>query len=120
MPNGYSRTLAPPWFAGEVKSGAKNGFGMTQLSKSGAIYMGELTAEILTVLPTGEVTGKSTAQTILVSGKMNQSTTAMQSLVVDATGVITGEIAYGDLEIRRGGELLGSITQINKQSKLTK
>jgi hypothetical protein len=41
MPNGYSRTLAPPWFAGEVKSGAKNGFGMTQLSKSGAIYMGE-------------------------------------------------------------------------------
>ena len=86
---------------------------------SGSVQ-GELTAEILTVLPTGEVTGKSTAQTILVSGKMNQSTTAMQSLVVDATGVITGEIAYGDLEIRRGGELLGSITQINNQSKLIK
>jgi cytoskeletal protein CcmA (bactofilin family) len=81
---------------------------------------GELTAAALNVLPTGEVTGKSTAQTILVSGKMNQSTTAMQSLVVDATGVITGEIAYGDLEIRRGGELLGSITQIKNQSKLTK
>jgi cytoskeletal protein CcmA (bactofilin family) len=76
--------------------------------------------ELSSALPTGEVTGKSTAQTILVSGKMNQSTTAMQSLVVDATGVITGEIAYGDLEIRRGGELLGSITQIKNQSKLTK
>jgi hypothetical protein len=41
IPNGYARMQAPPWFAGEVKSGAKNGFGMTQLSKSGAIYMGE-------------------------------------------------------------------------------
>ena len=64
---------------------------------SGSVQ-GELTAEILTVLPTGEVTGKSTAQTILVSGKMNQSTTAMQSLVVDATGVITGEIAMAILK----------------------
>lgn len=73
---------------------------------------GELTATTLNVMPTGEVTGKTIAQTILVAGKMNDSTRAMQSLVVDSTGVITGEIAYGDLEIRRGGELLGSITQI--------
>lgn len=81
---------------------------------------GELTAAALNVLPSGEVTGKSVAQTIVVAGKMNQSTTAMQSLVVEATGVITGEIAYGDLEIRRGGELLGSITQIKNQSTLIK
>jgi len=40
--------------------------------------------------------------------------------VVGATGVITGEIAYGDLEIRRGGELRGNITQINNQSMLIK
>ena len=73
---------------------------------------GELTAASLSVLSSGEVTGNSVAQTILVAGKMNQSTTATQSLVVDATGVITGEIAYGDLEIRRGGELLGNIKQI--------
>jgi cytoskeletal protein CcmA (bactofilin family) len=73
---------------------------------------GELTATSLSVLSSGEVTGKTVAQTILVAGKMNQSTTATQSLVVDSTGVITGEIAYGDLEIRRGGELLGSINLI--------
>ncbi|MEO0316171.1 MAG: hypothetical protein RI928_2627 [Pseudomonadota bacterium] len=41
IPNGYARMPAPPWFAGEVKSGLKNGFGMLQLSKSGAIYIGE-------------------------------------------------------------------------------
>lgn len=73
---------------------------------------GELTAASLSVLSTGEVTGTSTARTIVVSGKMNQSTTATQSLVIDSTGVITGDIAYGDLEIRRGGELLGNIKQI--------
>lgn len=78
---------------------------------SGSVQ-GELTASSLSVLSSGEVTGKSVAQTILVAGKMNQSTTATQSLVVDSTGVITGEITYGDLEIRRGGELLGSINHI--------
>lgn len=41
IPNGYVRMPAPPWFAGEMKSGVKNGFGMIQLSKSGAIYMGD-------------------------------------------------------------------------------
>jgi cytoskeletal protein CcmA (bactofilin family) len=81
---------------------------------------GELSAAAVNVLPSGEVTGKSIAQTIVVAGKMNQSTTATQSLVVGATGVITGEIAYGDLEIRRGGELRGNITQINNQSMLIK
>ena len=73
---------------------------------------GELTAASLSVLSTGEVTGTSVAQTILVAGKINQSTTATQSLVIDSTGVITGDIAYGDLEIRRGGELMGNIKQI--------
>lgn len=73
---------------------------------------GELTAASLSVLSSGEVTGTSTAKTIVVAGKMNQSTTATQSLVIDSTGVITGDIAYGDLEIRRGGELLGNIKQI--------
>ena len=86
----------------------------------GGNVQGQLTAAALNVLPSGEVTGKSIAQTILVAGKMNQSTTATQSLVIDATGVITGEIAYGDLEIRRGGELLGNITQIKNHSMLIK
>jgi hypothetical protein len=41
IPNGYVRTPAAPWFAGEMKSGVKSGFGMLQLSASGAVYMGE-------------------------------------------------------------------------------
>jgi len=81
---------------------------------------GEWTAATLHVLPSGEGTAKPYAHTNVVAGNMNQSTTAMQSLVVEATGVITGDIAYGDLEIKRGGELLGSITQIKNQSRLIK
>ena len=41
IPNGHSRKSTSPWFSGEVRNGVKNGFGMIQLSKSGAIYMGE-------------------------------------------------------------------------------
>lgn len=77
---------------------------------------GELTADSVNVLSVGEVTGKTVAQTIVVSGKMNQSTTATRSLVIDATGMLTGEIAYGDLEIRKGGVLQGTIIGLNKLS----
>ena len=76
---------------------------------------GELTADSVTVMPSGEVTGKTVGQTILVSGKLNQSTTATRSLVIEATGVLSGEIAYGELEIRKGGELQGSIVMLNKR-----
>ena len=75
---------------------------------------GELTADSVYVLSFGEVTGKTVGQTIVVSGKMNQSTTATRSLVIDASGMLTGEIAYGDLEIRKGGTLQGTIVTLNK------
>ena len=35
--------------------------------------------------------------------------TARQSLLVEATGQISGDIAYGDLEIRKGGNIAGKI-----------
>lgn len=38
--DGYARVSAP-WFSGQMKSGAKNGPGMMQMSKRGAIYIGE-------------------------------------------------------------------------------
>lgn len=41
IPNGYARTPAAPWFAGEMKNGVKNGFGILQLSKYGSLYIGE-------------------------------------------------------------------------------
>lgn len=78
--------------------------------------VGDLTADSINVMPFGEVTGKTVGQTIVVAGKLNQSTTATRSLVIDATGVLTGEVAYGDLEIRKGGELQGTIVMLNKRS----
>lgn len=77
---------------------------------------GEMTADSIAVMPSGVITGKSVAKTILVSGKINQSTTATQSLVIDSTGILTGEVAYGDLEIKKGGELQGTIVMLKKNA----
>jgi cytoskeletal protein CcmA (bactofilin family) len=39
---------------------------------------------------------------------MNTST-AHQSLLIEATGEVTGDITYGDLEIQKGGNISGTI-----------
>jgi cytoskeletal protein CcmA (bactofilin family) len=39
---------------------------------------------------------------------MNTST-AHQSLLVESTGDVSGKITYGDLEIRKGGNIAGEI-----------
>ncbi len=73
---------------------------------------GELNANTISVLSAGVVTGKTVADTITVAGKINESTTARKSLVIDTTGTLTGQVAYGDLEIRKGGELQGNIVML--------
>jgi cytoskeletal protein CcmA (bactofilin family) len=77
---------------------------------------GELNAASINVMSAGVVTGQSVADTITVSGKINQSTTARESLVIDATGTLAGEVSYGELEIRKGGELQGTIVMLPKSS----
>lgn len=77
---------------------------------------GELNAASINVMQAGVVTGHSVADAITVSGKINQSTTARHSLVIDATGTLTGEVSYGELEIRKGGELQGTIVMLPKSS----
>lgn len=75
---------------------------------------GELNAASINVMPAGVVTGQSVADVITVSGKIHQSTTARQSLIIDATGMLAGEVSYGELEIRKGGELQGTIVMLPK------
>ena len=77
-------------------------------------FEGELNAASINVMPAGVVTGKSVADTITVSGKINQSTTAKESLVIDSTGTLAGQVSYGEIEIRKGGVLQGAILMLPK------
>ena len=77
---------------------------------------GQLTAEAINVTPNGVVTGNAVANHVRVAGLMEKSITAKTSLLVESTGTVRGTIAYADLEIRKGGELEGSIVILDGKS----
>jgi hypothetical protein len=75
---------------------------------------GDITAEKITVGKTGKLTANAAASFIDVAGEVTQKTIATVSLSIKSGGVVSGEVSYGDLEIMRGGEIMGTITQIPK------
>lgn len=57
----------------------------------------------------GEVKGTTTADHIRVAGKLMEISVANRSLLIESTGQVSGNITYGDLEIRKGGDIQGAI-----------
>ena len=90
-----------------------------QLRISGeAIIDGEMSRKIdagkIVVGRTGKLKADAVANYVDVSGEVVQKTVANISLSIQSGGVVSGEISYGDLEIMRGGEIIGTITQAKK------
>jgi cytoskeletal protein CcmA (bactofilin family) len=77
---------------------------------------GELSAQSLRIMSSGVVDGTATAEEIVVAGRMDKSATATRLLVIESTGVMHGQIACGELEIRKGGELHGKIEMLNNKA----
>lgn len=75
---------------------------------------GELTAQSLRVQNAGVVSGVATAEDIIVAGRVDQTATATKLLIIESTGVMDGQIACGELEIRKGGELHGKIEMLKR------
>ena len=75
---------------------------------------GDITAEKIAVGKTGKLTADAVANYVNVSGEATQKTVANISLSIQSGGVVSGEISYGDLEIMKGGEIMGTITQAKK------
>lgn len=76
---------------------------------------GVLTAQSIFVTDNGAVQGTTTADHVRVSGKVSESTTANKTLLIESTGVATGDIAYADLEIKKGGDIQGNIRILNRK-----
>ena len=76
---------------------------------------GELTAQSLRVQNSGVVSGTAMAEDIIVAGRVDQNATATKLLIIESTGVMDGQIACGELEIRKGGELHGKIEILTKR-----
>ena len=92
--------------AGVVAIGTLNAPGLIEVDGS---VDGVVNARSINVTANGVVTGNTTADHIRVAGKLMNTSTAHQSLLVESTGDVSGKITYGDLEIRKGGNIAGEI-----------
>lgn len=77
---------------------------------------GELTAREVNVLQTGVVRGKVSADVIDISGQVFDSLVSKRSLLVRATGLLTGTVKYAELEIEKGGRLEGQLDRVAEAS----
>ena len=73
------------------------------------VFDGDLKARDLEVDVNGTVIGNIDAQSLDVRGKMFEHIKCAQVCLIRSTGVITGSIVYGQLEIERGGVIKGSL-----------
>ena len=75
-------------------------------------FDGAIDAKQIEVQAKGVVSGTTQAATIAVAGKINDTIQAADTLSIGSTGIVSGTISYGKLEVEKGGELLGTIRQI--------
>ncbi len=76
---------------------------------------GDLTADTVIVQTNGAMDGRTTANHVRVAGSLTNTTVANKSLVVESSGLIGGSITYQELEIKKGGQLQGSIYKVGQQ-----
>jgi cytoskeletal protein CcmA (bactofilin family) len=72
---------------------------------------GELVAKDIVIGPTGRGVGKFTAETGDIRGEIHETFITTKSLVIRATGRITGNVLYREIEIEKGGNVQGGLSQ---------
>ena len=75
------------------------------------VIEGDLTAEEVLIGPTGRITGRVSAKIIDVRGQLHNTIVSESSLIVRSTGKIVGKIHYSEIEIEKGGEIEGALSQ---------
>lgn len=81
--------------------------------------IGTIKADQIVVGKSGKLTANAEANIVEVAGEVTQETIANVSLRIQSTGIVEGKISYGDLEIIKGGKLIGIIYQTAKAAKQT-
>jgi cytoskeletal protein CcmA (bactofilin family) len=75
------------------------------------VIEGDLTAEEVLIGPTGKITGRVSAKVIDVRGQLHNIIISEKSLIVRSTGKIAGKVQYSEIEIEKGGEIEGTLSQ---------
>jgi cytoskeletal protein CcmA (bactofilin family) len=58
------------------------------------------------------VTGTIKADRVDVKGELNKDISSRQLLIVRSTGKVNGTLEYGEIEIERGGQVRGNMSQV--------
>ena len=82
------------------------------LAEIDGTFDGVIKAQSVNVTSHGIINGTTEAKHIRVEGQVNQTLKAEGTLLIESSGRVSGDVSYADLEIRRGGDIQGSITII--------
>lgn len=83
---------------------------------SGSIS-GEVNCGILVVLKEGIIDGIVNCIDAKVVGSVSSELNVSNHLFIDTTGSVSGKCSYGELEISKGGALIGDFNQVKKSKK---
>mgnify|MGYP000302366118 FL=1 len=75
-------------------------------------FEGDLSVSNLLIGPTGRVTGNIKADRVDVKGELNKDISSRKLLIVRSSGKVNGTLEYGEIEIERGGQVRGNMTQV--------
>ena len=89
----------------------KGAFTVPSKAVINGVIEGDLTAEEVLIGPTGRITGRVSAKIIDVRGQLHNTIVSESSLIVRSTGKIVGKIHYSEIEIEKGGEIEGTLSQ---------
>ena len=75
------------------------------------IISGEITVHDLHIGTHGSVSGSIDAHTIDVHGVLAQHVVCHQHIMIHRDGAVSGKLDYAEIEIERGGQFMGQMTQ---------
>ena len=94
----------------------KGAFTVPSKAVINGVIEGDLTAEEVLIGPTGRITGRVSAKVIDVRGQLHNTIVSEKSPIVRATGKIVGKVHYSEIEIEKGGEIEGTLSQGTESS----
>jgi cytoskeletal protein CcmA (bactofilin family) len=86
--------------------------GIAQINGS---VTGEITSNKLEIGPLGHINGKVRAKEIDVHGVLMNDLVCLGLLQIRKTGKVSGQLAYSDIDIERGGQFEGDMHKSGKR-----
>ena len=74
---------------------------------------GEIAVDDLQVGEYGVIKGKIKSREMNIHGEIHDEVSCSEYVLIHSTGLINGELSYGELEIQKGGRVTGSMCPIN-------